>query len=275
MTAAADRAAERASASMVGFNYRRVPALALARQLVARRPLGTLRHVRAEYLQDWLVDPEFPLVLAPAEGPRGLRRARRHRRAHRRPRVLPHRRAADRRLGHARDVRQGAPAARRRPRASAATAAPRRARSRSTTPRSFTGAFDGGATGVVRGDPVRDRTQERACGSRSTARRGSLAFDFEGMNELHFYDAHRPPQTAGLPPHPGHRARPPLRRAWWPPGHLLGYEHSFTHQVVDFVTAIAERRPPRRRSPTASRCSGCSTRSSGRRPGIAWTPIAT
>src|SRR5256885_1583459 len=47
---------------MVGFNYRRVPALTLARQLVASGRLGTIRHVRAQYLQDWIVDPEFPLV---------------------------------------------------------------------------------------------------------------------------------------------------------------------------------------------------------------------
>ena len=47
---------------MVGFNYRRVPAIALARQLVAEGRLGEVRHVRAQYLQDWIVDPEFPLV---------------------------------------------------------------------------------------------------------------------------------------------------------------------------------------------------------------------
>src|ERR671921_620168 len=48
--------------SMVAFNYRRTPALALARQLVADGRLGRIHHVRADYLQDWIVDPEFPLV---------------------------------------------------------------------------------------------------------------------------------------------------------------------------------------------------------------------
>ncbi len=47
---------------MVGFTYRRVPAVALARQLVADGRIGQIRHVRAQYLQDWIVDPEFPLV---------------------------------------------------------------------------------------------------------------------------------------------------------------------------------------------------------------------
>jgi len=47
---------------MVGFNYRRVPALKLARDLVADGRIGELRHVRGAYLQDWLVDPAVPLA---------------------------------------------------------------------------------------------------------------------------------------------------------------------------------------------------------------------
>ena len=47
---------------MTGFNYRRVPALALARKLVADGRIGRIRHVRASYLQDWLVDASFPLT---------------------------------------------------------------------------------------------------------------------------------------------------------------------------------------------------------------------
>ncbi|HKU04035.1 MAG TPA: Gfo/Idh/MocA family oxidoreductase, partial [Arthrobacter sp.] len=62
MVEAAAAAEARGVRSMVAFNYRRVPAVALARQLVAEGRLGTIRHVRAQYLQDWIVDPEFPLV---------------------------------------------------------------------------------------------------------------------------------------------------------------------------------------------------------------------
>ncbi len=69
---------------------------------------------------------------------------------------------------------------------------------------------------------------------------GSLAFDFESMNELSFYDAREDTLTAGfrriLVTEPEH----PYVGAWWPPGHLLGYEHGFTHQVVDLVTAIGQ-----------------------------------
>src|SRR5450755_2556972 len=63
MTLEAEYAAERGVRTMVGFNYRRVPAVAFARQMIAEGRLGTIRHVRAVYLQDWIGDPEFPLGL--------------------------------------------------------------------------------------------------------------------------------------------------------------------------------------------------------------------
>ena len=62
MAAAAIRAQAWGVRSMVGFNYRRVPALALARELIASGRVGDIRHVRAGYLQDWLTDPAFPLT---------------------------------------------------------------------------------------------------------------------------------------------------------------------------------------------------------------------
>src|SRR5215203_6698237 len=61
MVAAADAARENGVRSMVGFTYRRVPAIGLARQLVADGRMGDIRHVRAQYLQDWITDPEAPL----------------------------------------------------------------------------------------------------------------------------------------------------------------------------------------------------------------------
>jgi predicted dehydrogenase len=60
MAAAAERAAAHGVRAMVGFTYRRVPAIALARRLVAEGRVGTVRHVRAQYLQDWLADAEAP-----------------------------------------------------------------------------------------------------------------------------------------------------------------------------------------------------------------------
>src|SRR5690242_8646915 len=62
MAEAARRARERGVRAMVAFNYRRVPALAHARNLVASGALGEIRHVRSVYLQDWLSDPEAPMT---------------------------------------------------------------------------------------------------------------------------------------------------------------------------------------------------------------------
>ena len=73
MAGAAARAARNGVRAMVGFNYRRVPAIALARRLIMDGRIGTLRHVRAAYLQDWLTDVGGPAHLAAAAGTGRLR----------------------------------------------------------------------------------------------------------------------------------------------------------------------------------------------------------
>jgi predicted dehydrogenase len=73
---------------------------------------------------------------------------------------------------------------------------------------------------------------------------GSLAFDFEDMNLLHYFDGAEPDRTAGFRRILVTEADHPYVSAWWPPGHLLGYEHAFTHQVVDLVRDIAEGTDP-------------------------------
>jgi predicted dehydrogenase len=74
---------------------------------------------------------------------------------------------------------------------------------------------------------------------------GALSFDLESLNELWFHDRNEDDETGGFrrivvtePVHPyaGH---------WWPPGHILGYEHTFTHQMADLLTAIADGTDPR------------------------------
>jgi predicted dehydrogenase len=62
MAAATSVAAEREVWAMCGFTYRRTPALALARRLVEAGRIGTVRQVRAQYLQDWLHDPDSPMT---------------------------------------------------------------------------------------------------------------------------------------------------------------------------------------------------------------------
>ena len=75
--------------------------------------------------------------------------------------------------------------------------------------------------------------------------KGSIAFDFEDMNVLEYFDATGDQATAGytriLVTEPDHH---PFIKAWWPAGHGLGYEHAFTHQAVELVEDIAARRAP-------------------------------
>ncbi|RZU10851.1 putative dehydrogenase [Kribbella rubisoli] len=242
MTAAAEAARAKGIRSMVGFTYRRVPAIALARQLVAEGKIGTIRHVRAQYLQDWISDPEAPLSWR-----------------------LDKSKAGSGALGdigaHIIDMTQyitgdtiGEVSARletfvkERPVAAehsglAGTAGTERGPVTVDDAAVFLATFRSGALGVF--EATRFATgRKNAIRIEINGSLGSLAFDFEDMNLLHYYDATDDSRIAGfrriLATEPDH----PYVAAWWPPGHLLGYEHGFTHQVVDLVTAIAEGTDP-------------------------------
>jgi predicted dehydrogenase len=243
MAEAAEQAAERGQLSMVAFNYRRVPALALARKLIAEGRVGTVHQVRAQYLQDWIVDPEFPLVWR-------LRKDK----------------AGSGALGdlgaHSIDLAQyltgqhisGVSAMletiigeRPMPGESSGLSASGGSGRGSVTVDDtalFTARFDGGAIGVF-------EATRFATGHKNSMRievngsAGSIAFDAESMNELSYYDRTEDAATAGfrriLVTEPTH----PYMDAWWPAGHLIGYEHTFSHQVKDFVEAVATGTRPR------------------------------
>ncbi|MEW2103164.1 Gfo/Idh/MocA family oxidoreductase [Streptomyces cellulosae] len=243
MARAAQEARDRGQAAMVGFNYRRVPATALARRMVEEGRIGTLRHVRVAYLQDWLVDPQFPLTWR-------LRREQ----------------AGSGSLGdlgaHIVDLAQylaGEPLAG----VSALTETFVRERPLPTAPSSGLAAVSAAGTGPVTVDDAAVFTgrftsgalasfeaTRYATGRKNALRielngeRGSLAFDLERLNELEYHDGTADATHGGfrriLVTEPDH----PYLDAWWPPGHGLGYEHTFAHQARDLVHAIAEGRSP-------------------------------
>jgi predicted dehydrogenase len=247
MVAAADRARAAGVRSMVGFNYRRVPAVALARQLVADGRIGQVRHVRAQYLQDWIVDPEFPLVWrlqAEKAGSGALGDIGAHI-VDMAQYVLGDRLTGVSALTETFVRERPLPAASSGLSASGSTQDSSTQRGPVTVDDAalFLGRFDGGALASF--EATRFATgRKNAIRLEVNGSAGSLAFDFESMNELSFYDGAEDPQTAGfrriLVTEPTH----PYVGAWWPPGHLLGYEHSFTHEVVDLVTDLAADRDP-------------------------------
>ncbi|WP_245657342.1 Gfo/Idh/MocA family protein [Herbidospora mongoliensis] len=237
MAAAARAAAARGVRSMVAFNYRRVPAVALARQLVAEGRLGSIRHVRAQYLQDWIVDPEFPLVWR-----------------------LQKDKAGSGALGdigaHIIDTAQfilddlltGVSAitetfVKERPLAdaSAGLSAQGGVEMGQVTVDDaaiFTGRFGNGA--IASFEATRFATgRKNALRIEVNGSLGSISFDFESLNELWFHDHTLAAEEGGfrrvLVTEAGH----PYAGAWWPPGHGLGYENTFTHEVKDFLEAIA------------------------------------
>jgi len=242
MVAAAEQASAKGVRSMVAFNYRRVPALALAKRLVEQGRLGTIRHVRAAYLQDWIVDPEFPLVWRLQKDKAGsgaLGDIGSHI-------VDMAQYITGDRLTQVSGVTETFIKERPLPEASSGlSASPGAARGKVTVDDAalFHGRFAEGAVASF-------EATRFASGRKNSMRlevngsAGSLAFDFESMNELSFYDNIEDADTAGfrriLVTEPTH----PYMGAWWPPGHLLGWEHSFTHEVVDLIGDISSGRDP-------------------------------
>ena len=242
MAEAAERARARGIRSMVGFTYRRVPAVTLLRDMIAEGAVGTVQQVRAAYRQDWLVDPEMPLA---------WRLQKEH--------------AGSGALGdigaHIIDMTQfvtglGVE------RVSGTidtivTERPLQAAGSGLSGSAgegygavtvddvaiFTGRLANGA--LVSFEATRFATgRKNALTIEVSGDRGALAFDLEDLNSLRFYDRTAPEGRQGftqvLVTEPQH----PYVSAWWPAGHMLGYEHGFSHQVVDFVTAVAEGTDP-------------------------------
>ncbi|WP_166849435.1 Gfo/Idh/MocA family protein [Isoptericola sp. BMS4] len=242
MAAAASAAAERGVHAMVGFTYRRVPAIQLARRMVADGRIGQVRHVRVQYLQDWLTDPQAPLSWR-----------------------LDKAKAGSGALGdigaHAVDLAQFVTGeqvvgvcgmletfVKERPRPASFSGLSGEA-GEGTGPVTvddaavFLGRMSGG--GLASFEATRFAAgRKNAIRLEINGDRGSVAFDFEDMNLLHYFDAAEDAATAGFRRIVVTEAEHPYIAQWWPPGHGLGYEHSFTHQVVDLVHDLAAGRPP-------------------------------
>lgn len=72
--------------------------------------------------------------------------------------------------------------------------------------------------------------------------KGSLIWNLERMNELQYFDRAEPDKGAGFKTILVTEADHPYIAGWWPPGHMIGYEHTFVHAVLDFLKAIEGKR---------------------------------
>lgn len=223
-----DAAREAGVRHMVAFNYRRVPAILLAKQLIDEGKIGTIRHFNAVYYQDWLVDPTFHMVW-------------RH------------------------DVKEGGSGAHGDTNAHTVDLA----RFLVGEIEAVSGAkevfvkerplADGSGVGTVTADDALyflARFRDGALGTFMATRfatgrknylrleifgsEGALVFNLERLNELEFYSRADPVPEQGFRTVMVTESSHPYLDAWWPSGHIIGWEHTFIHEVKDLLEGIAK-----------------------------------
>ena len=215
--------------NMVCHNYRRIPAIALAKRMIDDGAIGNrIYHYRARYAQDWITDPTFPLVWRlqskiSGTGAQGdidahiidlgrylvgeIKEVCGLMETFIRERPLP---GDPKKLGKV-TVDDAV---------------------------SWIGRFKNGALANL-------EATRFALGRKNhitieiNGSKGSLAFNFEDMNRLEYYNNDDPAARRGfrsiLVTEPVH----PYTGAWWPPGHIIGYEHTFVNTFADFIQAVA------------------------------------
>ena len=232
--------------TFVWYNYRRCPAVAMAHKMVKDGALGTIRHVRGFYLQDW-ADESIPLIWrfqkeTAGSGSHGDLNAH----------VIDMTRfvtgeeiteisgAIVETFVKERTLVTGA--------AAGGIAAGVQAGA-GTGPVTvddavlFLARFSGGA--VASFEAARQATgNQNRNGFEINGAKGALKFDFERMNELQYYDATRPRAVQGwttiMCTHGGDH---PYAEHWWPDAHVLGYEHGFVNQAFDILQVLGGHEP--------------------------------
>ncbi len=233
--------------TFVWYNYRRVPAVALAHQLAAAGRIGRIYHVRAYYLQDW-AGPDVPLIWRFSKDVSGTG-ALGDLGAH----IIDMARfitgdEITEVLGSASETfvkEREIPAQGSSGGIAAGAAAAKGAMGPVTVDDAnvFIAKFKGGALATF--ESTRFATgRQNMNGLEINGERGSIRFDFENMNWLEFYDASLPRQQQGwtriMVTHGGDH---PYAQAWWPDAHIIGYEHGFINQVADMMYMLGGKPP--------------------------------
>lgn len=225
---------------MVNFNYRRCPAVTLAKQMIAAGELGEIRHFRGTYLQDWLVDPEFPMnwrmrketAGSGAHGDLG---------AH----TVDLARYLVGEVGEVVGMKKTFITERPAEGTSSGLTATAGEGTEPVTVDDcslFLAKFSGGAVGTF-------EATRMAPGRKNYNRfeingsKGSVAWCFERLNELEVCSTNDPDTARGFRTIFATESSHPYAGNWWPPGHMLGYDHCFANVASDLVQGIALDRP--------------------------------
>lgn len=217
--------------NMVMYNYRRVPAVTLAKKMVEEGRLGRIFHYRAKYLQDWTIDPNLP------QGGNTLWR-------------LDSRVAGSGVLGdllsHSIDLALWLAGPIREVSAMTETFVKERKLQEDpnrTAPVgiddacAFLARFENGALGTFESTRyARGRKNQNSF--EINGEKGSIAFDLEDSHVLYFYDHDRDGETRGFRKIQVWDSDHPYMSHWWVPGCSIGYEHTFIHAIADFFSAL-------------------------------------
>ncbi|SDI56603.1 Gfo/Idh/MocA family protein [Natribacillus halophilus] len=217
---------------MVSFNYRRIPAIALAKRLLSEGRIGDVYHIRAHYLQDWLADPQSPFAWRLDKNVAGSG-AHGDLNAH----IVDLARYL---VGEFAEV-IGLSETFVKERPVDSDEGKRDVTVDDTT--LFMARFDNGAVGSFEATRyATGRKNKKYIEINGSG--GSIVFDFKSMNELQFFSNEDEEHIQGyktiLVTEPDAHD---YMKAWWPPGHLIGYEHTFTHQANDLANAITREHP--------------------------------
>jgi len=222
--------------NMICHNYRRVPALSLAKEMIDAGELGKIYHYRSFYLQDWITDPNFPLVwrLRKEQAGSGV-----HGDLNAHIIDLAHYLVGD--VGEVVGMMETFIKQRPLPTGMSGLSAKASRKMGKVTVDDAVLAlarFKNGALGSF-------EATRFALGRKNGQRieingsKGSIVFELERMNELQFYRGEDQPGRQGFRLIQVTESQHPFIQAYWPPGHIIGYEHSFINTVKDFLEAIA------------------------------------
>lgn len=222
----------------VGFNYRFAPAVVLAKNMIDAGKLGTIRHVRASYLQDFIIDPNFPLVwrlqksvcgsgslgdlgahfidlarylVGDFKSVMGMQKT-----------FITERPIVEKMQGLSAEAKADAP----------------KGKVDVDDGSVFVAEFENGALGVFEATRFA-QGHKNDLSIEVNGDKGSVKFVFERMNELQYYDAGDEAGLQGFRTIQASEGIHPYMSAWWPTGHVIGYEHTFVHEMYEFVNAIA------------------------------------
>lgn len=221
----------------LNHNYRRVPAVTFARQLIEQGKIGRIFHWRGTYLQDWITDPNFPLTWHLQKKFAG---------------AGPHYDLNS----HSVDLGRYLVGE-----IATVTAMMKTFVTERPLPGKDAGTFKAGTGAKEKAQVTVDDAsfmltefENGALGSFEASRfasgrknynyfeiygsKGSLVFNLERMNELQYLDLSDTADEQGFRTILVTNSTHPYVAAWWPPGHIIGYEHEFSHAIVDFLAAI-------------------------------------